>query len=252
MAAQARPGADRGAVHRARGDVQQRERPGVPGPLPAGPAAGAGGGLVPRTACRDPQWYVTCVALDSGGRWTRGSERHEPARTDPEHQRPRPRRRPRRRRPAVRLELHLDPGRLRAVVGAVGGVPRHPFLPAALAADARRGRVSGEAVPQPRAVRLLALLAGIVWTLPNTLPGLVAGLAGLAFGARVGVGPEAPALVFRRFPWGPGGALTLGNVILHTGESLQTGCRTYAHRAGLCEEPEIVLGDHERAHVYQY
>jgi hypothetical protein len=112
--------------------------------------------------------------------------------------------------------------------------------------------VSGEAVPQPRAVRLLALLAGIVWTLPNTLPGLVAGLAGLAFGARVGVGPEAPALVFRRFPWGPGGALTLGNVILHTGESLQTGCRTYAHRAGLCEEPEIVLGDHERAHVYQY
>ena len=27
---------------------------------------------------------------------------------------------------------------------------------------------------------------------------------------------------------------------------------TYAHRAGQCREPAVRLGDHERAHVYQY
>ena len=27
---------------------------------------------------------------------------------------------------------------------------------------------------------------------------------------------------------------------------------TYAHRAGHGDEPEIMLADHERAHVYQY
>lgn len=46
--------------------------------------------------------------------------------------------------------------------------------------------------------------------------------------------------------------MTLGNVILHTGDSLDSACLTYAHRAGLCVDAEIVLGDHERAHVFQY
>src|SRR3546814_20108358 len=47
-------------------------------------------------------------------------------------------------------------------------------------------------------------------------------------------------------------AITLGNVILHTGDSLDSPCKTYAHNAGHGDEPPIVLADHERAHVYQY
>lgn len=46
--------------------------------------------------------------------------------------------------------------------------------------------------------------------------------------------------------------MTLGNVILLKGASLDLQCSTYAHAAGRCEHPPVRLGDHERAHVYQY
>jgi hypothetical protein len=99
----------------------------------------------------------------------------------------------------------------------------------------------------------LALMAGACWTLPNSLLGLLAGLACMMWGARPQWRSSETALVFRHMPWpGPGGALTLGNVILHTGAALDTPCLTYAHRAGLGAEPCISLADHERAHVYQY
>lgn len=93
---------------------------------------------------------------------------------------------------------------------------------------------------------------GVLWTLPNTLAGLLLGVIGLAFGAHAHLRRRDLALVFHRWPWGPGGALTLGNVILHTGDSLDSDCVTYAHRAGHGAEPTIRLADHERAHVYQY
>ena len=101
---------------------------------------------------------------------------------------------------------------------------------------------------------LLALLRllGAAWTLPNTLLGLAAGLAALPFGAHARWRPRDLAIVFQRYPWGPGGALTLGNTILHTGDTLDARCRTYAHRAGLCVDPDVSIADHERAHVYQY
>jgi hypothetical protein len=91
----------------------------------------------------------------------------------------------------------------------------------------------------------------MLWALPNTVAGLLAGLAGIAFGARVRWRPRELALVFHRYPWGPGGALALGNVILHTGHDLDTPCFTYAHQARQACEPPIVLADHERAHVLQ-
>jgi hypothetical protein len=97
---------------------------------------------------------------------------------------------------------------------------------------------------------LLAL--GVLWTLPNTLLGLLLGVAGVAFGARMRWQRRELALVVRCWPWGHGGALTLGNVIVHTGEHLDTPCLTYAHRAGRGIEPPVSLADHERAHVYQY
>jgi hypothetical protein len=101
-------------------------------------------------------------------------------------------------------------------------------------------------------LRRVAIVLGLVWALPNTLLGLIAGVVGLAFGAHAHWRPSDLAVVFHRWPWGPGGALTLGNVILHTGDSLDSTCVTYAHRAGHGDEAPIMLADHERAHVYQY
>lgn len=93
---------------------------------------------------------------------------------------------------------------------------------------------------------------GMAWTLPNTVLGLALGAAGLPLGARVHLDRGELAFVFNRWPWGPGGAITFGNVIVHTGTSLDVRCATYAHRAGHCVQPQVRLGDHERAHVYQY
>ena len=112
------------------------------------------------------------------------------------------------------------------------------------AADVRR---------QPVARCLVALVVlGTLWTLPNTLLGLAIGVAGLPFGARMRWQRRELAWVVRRWPWGKGGAITLGNVIVHTGAQLDTRCQTYAQRAGRCVGPRISLADHERAHVYQY
>ncbi|WP_133478712.1 hypothetical protein [Cognatilysobacter segetis] len=103
------------------------------------------------------------------------------------------------------------------------------------------------------AVARRALVAlGMLWTLPNTAVGLLLGAVGLAFGARPQWRRQELACVFHAWPWGPGGALTLGNVILHTGADLDVACVTYAHAAGLHVEAPVQLAAHERAHVYQY
>jgi len=101
------------------------------------------------------------------------------------------------------------------------------------------------------AARALLFVLGVAWTVPNTVLGLVLGLVGMPFGARASLSKREQALVFAAWPWGPGGAITLGNVIVHTGASLDVQCNTYAHRAGRCQEPTMRLGDHERAHVFQ-
>jgi hypothetical protein len=104
----------------------------------------------------------------------------------------------------------------------------------------------------PRWLRMALMAAGMVWTLPNSLIGLLLGVAGLLRGGAVHVSRQECALVFSRWPWGPGGAITFGNTIVHTGASLDLQCHTYAHRAGRCVEAQVRLGDHERAHVLQY
>ena len=96
---------------------------------------------------------------------------------------------------------------------------------------------------------LFAQVLGAAGTLPNTLLGLLAGLAALARGARAQLRDNA--LVFDGVRFGPGGALTLGQVILHTGESLDSSAKTYwckQHGGEDC----VRLADHELAHVYQY
>lgn len=99
---------------------------------------------------------------------------------------------------------------------------------------------------------LIVRALGVAWALPNTLIGLLAGAVGMPFGAKPHLSRRDFAVVFHHWPWGPGGAITLGNTILHTGATLDSDCVTYEHRAGRCQHPPIKLGDHERAHVYQY
>lgn len=104
----------------------------------------------------------------------------------------------------------------------------------------------------PPAAVLALQVVGAVWTSPNTLLGLIAGAAGMCAGAKVEWSSRDCAVLFQHWPWGPGGAMTLGNVILNTAANLDVRCRTYEHRAGRCQHPPVRLGDHERAHVYQY
>ena len=106
--------------------------------------------------------------------------------------------------------------------------------------------------PLPASLRYIVLAIGAVWTLPNTLIGLAGGVAGMVAGAKPTWSGRELAVVFHRWPWGPGGAITLGMVILHTGGDLDQTCCTYEHRARWCTHPPVRLGDHERAHVYQY
>lgn len=103
-----------------------------------------------------------------------------------------------------------------------------------------------------RGLRVLAMTVGVLWTAPNSLIGLVGGLAGMCFGARPTLQTGDFALVFHKWPWGPGGAITFGNVILNTNATLDGVCRTYADRAGWCAQPKTRIGDHERGHVLQY
>ena len=100
--------------------------------------------------------------------------------------------------------------------------------------------------------RRLLLPFGVLWALPNSVLGLVAGLLAMPFGARPKFRSRDLALVFHGFPMGPGGALTLGNVMLSTHSDMDTLCTTYAHRAKWCVQPKTRIGDHERAHVLQY
>ncbi len=93
---------------------------------------------------------------------------------------------------------------------------------------------------------------GMAWTAPNTAIGLVVGAAAMARGARARLRSGDLALVFQGVPWGPGGALTLGNVILHTGADLGMRCHTYARAAGEAADAPIAMNEHERAHVLQY
>jgi hypothetical protein len=122
------------------------------------------------------------------------------------------------------------------------GVPATPGAPA----------TPVYAVPPALPLPPAAVAIGMLWTLPNTVIGLLLGGVGMLFGARPRLRRTDLACVFHRWPWGPGGALTLGNVILHTGADLDMPCSTYAHAAGLAREPSVSLALHERAHVYQY
>ncbi len=89
---------------------------------------------------------------------------------------------------------------------------------------------------------------GSLWALPMTAVGLVFGAGSLLLGARVSFSDAA--LVFSGFRFFSHGALTLGQVILHTGSSLDEPTLTY-HCAAFGGDECVRIGSHERAHVYQ-
>jgi hypothetical protein len=98
-------------------------------------------------------------------------------------------------------------------------------------------------------------IIGKIWTLPNTLAGLLIGGAALIFGARAEL--RHNAVVFNRMPL-VRRAFTLGNTILNPHANLYGTCPTYGSvlkykksRDPLCIE-YVSLGAHEEAHTWQY
>lgn len=102
---------------------------------------------------------------------------------------------------------------------------------------------------QEAGFRLLFLL-GMIWAIPMSLIGMVAGLLTMPLGSSLKYSDHA--LVFSRFPFGPGGAITFGNVILNTANDLDAIVTTYQCRADGNRNDCVRIGNHERAHVYQY
>ena len=97
--------------------------------------------------------------------------------------------------------------------------------------------------------RISLWLLGTIWALPMTAIGMVLGCGALALGARVSFSDSA--LVFSRFRFFTSGALTLGQVILYTGTSLDAPAKTY-HCVAFGGDDCVRIGTHEQAHVYQY
>ena len=107
-----------------------------------------------------------------------------------------------------------------------------------------------------RALRGVALGLGALWALPMTLPMLVAGLAAVPFGARLSL--RGPMLTVTGFPFGPWGALAIGQVVITRMPSLDTRVPSYRARAArrsgedvLWKNERVHLARHELAHVRQ-
>jgi len=89
-------------------------------------------------------------------------------------------------------------------------------------------------------------IVGKIWALPNTVIGLVIGLASLPFGGEIHLGNNA--IQFTNVPFGPGGALTLGNIILYNAVSPGDYTSRYNDPSGPLT---INYGFHENGHTLQ-
>ena len=87
---------------------------------------------------------------------------------------------------------------------------------------------------------------GKIWTLPNTIIGLILGLVQLPFGASISI--EHNAIVFNNAPIASGSeAWTLGNVIFnHPNRDINR------QLASPYTGQQINVGTHEEGHTYQY
>lgn len=112
------------------------------------------------------------------------------------------------------------------------------------------------AVSARRGGRALAGLLGALWALPLTLPMLVVALLAWPLGARFAT--VGPMLVVTGVPWGPPGALALGQVVLSPLPTLDLRVPSYRARDAASREAvapylgeRVHLGRHELAHVRQ-
>lgn len=147
----------------------------------------------------------------------------------------------------------LDPGDLDSTGADDGGTAsdNSAVAPASVSGD-------GASPTQPSSVWDDLLDAGeAIWTAPNTALGLIAGMAGIPFGAKPTF--EHGAIAFNNYPWkvGNGGAVTLGNSILSNEDHLTPyPILTYTARqtpsgAPLPPNPVVDMGKHEEGHVHQ-
>lgn len=107
-----------------------------------------------------------------------------------------------------------------------------------------------------RAMRGVAFGLGALWALPMTVPMLAAGLAAVPFGARLS--RRGPMLLVTGFPFGPWGALAIGQVVISRLPSLDARVPSYRARAALrvgedatWTKERVHLARHELAHVRQ-
>ena len=107
-----------------------------------------------------------------------------------------------------------------------------------------------------RLARAMSGVAGAVWALPLTAPMLVMALMVWPFGARFST--LGPMLVVTRFPFGPMGALALGQVVLSRLPTLDLRVPSYRARDAVrrdspapIRQERVHLGRHELAHVRQ-
>jgi hypothetical protein len=150
-------------------------------------------------------------------------------------------------------QTFLDPGDLDSTgVDDSGAAPDNATaVPAPVSGD-------GTSAAQPSSVWDDLLHAGeAIWTAPNTALGVVAGMAGIPFGAKPTF--EHGAIAFNDYPWkfNGGGALTLGNSILSNFPQLTPNpAYTYEAQATpnglpLPPNPYVDVGKHEEGHVHQ-
>ncbi len=93
-------------------------------------------------------------------------------------------------------------------------------------------------------------ILGKIWTLPNTVVGLVYGTAGYIAGSILGTNPSVNighnAIQFHNNPlMHPSSAITLGNTISY-------GIKISQSSRGAYGDPNVRFGPHEEIHTYQY
>lgn len=112
------------------------------------------------------------------------------------------------------------------------------------------GSSAGSGNQQPSFGRRLIMgtldVIGKIWALPNTVVGLVIGLAGVPFGAKITFGNNG--IQFENYPWGDSNAaLTLGNVIIY---GKNTSPADFGSLYGSTQF--LNVGRHEKGHTLQY
>ena len=93
-------------------------------------------------------------------------------------------------------------------------------------------------------------IVGKIWTLPNTLIGILYGILGHIVGRLQGTNPVISignnAIQFQGSP------ITRKNTALALGNTIHYSMQSHPDQMGAYGDPEVNIGQHEAAHTYQY